>query len=44
MLGNGMGGIDWAGVPVVLQMLGVQDVEDCLHRMMVIKSYSKPGS
>lgn len=34
-----MGGIDWAGVPLVFALLGVEDPEDVIHRMAVIKNY-----
>jgi hypothetical protein len=43
MLANGMGGIDWAGVPIVFALLGVEDPEDVIHRMTVIKSHRPPG-
>lgn len=32
-----MGGIDWAGVPLVAEFLGVRDLEMFLHRLTVIK-------
>lgn len=34
-----MGGIDWAGLPTVCTLLGVTDVEDLLHRLLVIKTH-----
>jgi hypothetical protein len=43
LLANGMGGLDWAGVPLVAQLLGVTDFEMFLHRLTVIKLH-RPGS
>lgn len=43
-LGNGHGGIDWAGLPLVVEWLGITDVDGLLHRVTVIKSYRKPGA
>jgi hypothetical protein len=42
MLGNGMGGIDWAGLPLVVAMLGVDDVEALVDRMLTIKLHKPP--
>lgn len=45
-----MGGLDWAGLPVIADWLGVQDMDDLLHRLAVIKAHrsaadreDKPG-
>jgi hypothetical protein len=37
MLSNGMGGLDWAGLPLVCRMLGVDDMDALVHDLMVIK-------
>lgn len=37
LLANGMGGLDWAGLPLVAEMLGVTDIEMFVHRLSVIK-------
>ena len=42
MLANGMGGIDWAGLPLAAAYFGVRDVEGLLHRLYVILTHSKP--
>lgn len=39
MLANGMGGIDWSGLPYVVEILGVSDVEMLVHRLMVMKTH-----
>jgi hypothetical protein len=39
-LSNGMGGIDWAGLPLVVELLGVIDIEMLLHRLLVIRSHT----
>lgn len=37
-----MGGIDWAGLQVVVALLGVEDVEDLLFRLEVIRMHKPP--
>jgi hypothetical protein len=34
-----MGGMDWDGLPLVCEMLGITDVEALIWRMQVIKNY-----
>jgi hypothetical protein len=43
ILKNGSGGLDFAGLPLVAEWLGVQDVAGLLQRLVVIKSYRKPA-
>jgi hypothetical protein len=38
-LANGSGGLDWAGLPLIVELLGVSDVEALLTRLLVIKSH-----
>jgi hypothetical protein len=40
MLSNGMGGMDWAGLPIVCAWLGVTDPEDLLNRIRVIRTHA----
>ncbi len=40
LLANGMGGFDYAGLPMVAEMLGFDDLDGLLHRLLVIKSHS----
>lgn len=42
MLSNGMASIDWAGVPIVAAMLGIEDLEAFIRRLMTIKHH-RPG-
>lgn len=43
MLANGMGGIDWAGLPLACAVHGVQqDIEALIHRLTVIKTHKPP--
>ncbi|WKB52313.1 hypothetical protein [Eleftheria terrae] len=42
-LSNGAGGIDWAGLPVVVELLGITDVEGLIHRLHVIKTHRPPN-
>ena len=44
LLSNGMGGIDWAGLPVVTEMLGIEDVQELIGRLLVIRSYKPEDS
>jgi hypothetical protein len=42
LLGNGMGGIDWAGLPFVIELLGIQDIEMFIERLTVLKLHKPP--
>lgn len=42
LLANGSGGLDWAGLPFVAAMLGVDDVEGLMDRLLVIKTHKPP--
>ncbi len=42
LLANGSGGIDWAGLDFVVELLGVRDVEMLVTRMAVIKLHKPP--
>lgn len=42
LLKNGMGGVDWAGLPFVVEHLGVQDVPALIDALHAIKTYSPP--
>jgi hypothetical protein len=39
-----MGGFDWAGLPLVVALLGVQDVEALLNDLNTIKLHRKPDA
>lgn len=41
-LANGMGGIDWTGLPLFVELYGVHDVEALIERLMVIKQHRPP--
>jgi hypothetical protein len=41
-LSNGMGGIDWAGLPLFVALHDVHDVEGLVDRMLTIKHYRAP--
>ena len=43
LLANGMGGHDWAGLPVVCAWLGITDIDGLLHRLLIIKTHKPPG-
>lgn len=42
MLSNGMASIDWAGLPLVAAMFGIEDLEALITRLMTIKQH-RPG-
>lgn len=44
MLANGNGGIDWAGLPTVAALLGLDDIATLVHRLMTIKNRPRPGT
>mgnify|MGYP006958834259 CR=1 FL=1 len=37
-----MGGIDWAGFPLLVAKFGVDDVEGLIDRLLVIRGYEPP--
>lgn len=43
LLANGMGGIDWAGLPFVVEWLGVSDLQGLMQRLSILLSYRKPS-
>lgn len=42
LLSNGMGGLDWAGLPTVIALLGIDDPEPFIHQLMVLKTHRPP--
>lgn len=45
MLANGMGGLDWSGLPFAAEFFGARDLEALTERLLVIKLHrpEKPG-
>jgi hypothetical protein len=41
LLATGMGGWDWQGLPVVVELLGVTDIEALIERLQTIKTYRR---
>ncbi|MCB1901794.1 MAG: hypothetical protein KDH16_21065 [Rhodocyclaceae bacterium] len=39
MLSNGMGGIDWAGFPIVAALLEIDDIDGLVRRLHIIKTH-----
>ncbi len=39
MLSNGMGGYDWAALPLACRIHGVRDVEMLIERLLVLKTH-----
>lgn len=39
LLQNGMGGIDYAGLPIVCALLGIDDVALLMERLLVIRQH-----
>jgi hypothetical protein len=37
-----MGGIDWAGLPFVAELLGIEDIERLADDLLTIKSHEPP--
>lgn len=44
MLSDRQGGMDWAGLPLVCELLGVTDVETLVRHLITIKFYKKKDS
>lgn len=42
LLKNGMGGVDWAGLPVVMAHLGLTDPAALIESLATIKNYQPP--
>ena len=42
LLRNGMGGIDWAGLPYVVEHLGLEDVPALIDAVHTIKKFNPP--
>lgn len=42
-LANGSGAIDWSGLEVVVELLGVRDVERLLWQLLAIKTHKSPA-
>lgn len=42
MLTTKQGSIDWVGLPIVVALLGVQDVDTLVHQLMTIKFHKPP--
>lgn len=40
LLKNGMGGVDWAGLPYVVAHLGITDVPALIDAIKTIKTYT----
>lgn len=36
-----MGGIDWAGLPLVAELLGVDDLETLIMQLIVIRDFDE---
>lgn len=43
LLSNGTGGIDWAGLDVVVEMLGIEDVEALIEALLCIRLRPRRG-
>jgi len=39
MLSNGSGGIDWQGLPLAVEMFGIDDVEALIDGLLVVKTH-----
>jgi hypothetical protein len=40
---NLMGGLDWAALPLVVEMLGVEDVEQLINHLVGIRNHQNQG-
>lgn len=37
-----MGGLDWAGLPLVVELLGIDDIDALINRLAAIKHHRPP--
>lgn len=44
MLGDGNGGLDYSGLPIVVEWLGITDIDGLLNRLSVIKTHDPKRS
>nr|WP_297526944.1 hypothetical protein [uncultured Roseateles sp.] len=44
LLANGMGGLDWSGLPLIVAHVGVTDLQGLLDRVEVILQHRPPES
>ena len=42
LLKNGTGGMDWAGLPYVIEHLGLTDADVLIEALKTIKTYTPP--
>jgi hypothetical protein len=42
LMSNGMGGLDWAGLPLAVARYGVRDVAGLIDRLLIIKGHRAP--
>ncbi len=42
MLSNGMGGVDWSGLPLAAAVLGVDDIDALVDAIVTIKTHKPP--
>lgn len=43
LLGNGHGGLDWSGLPLVTARLGITDIESLIDDLEAIKTWRPPA-
>jgi hypothetical protein len=41
---NLMGGIDWVALPIVVELLGIEDVEQLIHNLACIRNQQNESS
>jgi hypothetical protein len=42
LMSNGMGGLDWAALPLAVARYGVRDVAGLIDRLLTIKGHQAP--
>jgi hypothetical protein len=43
LLSNGMGGLDWSGLPLACDWLGIEDIDGLLYRLHTMKTHTPPA-
>lgn len=42
VIANSMGGVDWAGFGLACELYQVEDIEDMMRAVLIVKGYAPP--
>lgn len=41
---NMLGGLDWAGLPIIAEILGIEDLEMLVAQLIVLRDHGRPAN